>query len=86
MLSERLNQDALESLFGNQRQMKGGNEAPNVGQFNITLNANRLKSSQNLKVVGGNVKRSSDTLMVDDSRLPKRRRVRKSNNPKEAPF
>ena len=79
MLSERLSHDALEPLFGNQRHMKGGNEAPNVGQFNITLNANRLKSSQNLKVV-------SDTLMVDDSRLPKRRRVRNSNKHTEAPF
>ena len=28
------NQDPLESFFGNQRQMHGGNEAPNVSQFN----------------------------------------------------
>ena len=84
VLSERLNQDPLESFFGNQRQMRGGNEAPNVKQFNVSMNINRVKASQSIKVFGGNttLKRSASTpLQIDNTPLPKRRQNRKTDTP-----
>ena len=72
VLSERFNQDPLESHFGNQRQMRGGNEAPSVSQFNTNINAQRVRSSQVIKVIGGNTKQDNMCLPVDNSPLPKR--------------
>lgn len=77
LLSERINQDPLESFFGNQRQMRGGNEAPSVSQFNVSMNINRLKSSQSMKVFGGNTKRKGSPLKIDETPMPKRRRTQK---------
>uniref|UniRef100_A0ABM0MSA0 Uncharacterized protein LOC102808321 n=1 Tax=Saccoglossus kowalevskii TaxID=10224 RepID=A0ABM0MSA0_SACKO len=56
ILSEKFNQDPFEAYFGNHRQMKGGNEAPNVPQFCCNANALQLKSLNLLRISGSNVK------------------------------
>ena len=76
VLTEKFNQDKLEGLFGNTRQMKGGNEAPNAQQFNESMNVARIKCSQVLKVVGGNTRESTDQLPIDDTEIPHRKRIR----------
>lgn len=72
ILSERFNQDPLESHFGNQRQMRGGNEAPSTYQFNTNVNALRLRSSQTIKVIGGNTRHSNLDLAIDNTPMPHR--------------
>ena len=80
ILSERFNQDPLESHFGKHRQMKGGNENPTVAQFNSNENSLRLLGSQALAPVSGNSKRSGYTQEIDDTPLPKRpRRITKQS-------
>nr|XP_006814578.1 PREDICTED: uncharacterized protein LOC102809400 [Saccoglossus kowalevskii] len=74
ILSEKFNQDPLESYFGNQRQMKGGNEAPSVLQFGYCANALRMKTSNLLRVRGSNVRGPVADAEVDHTPLPKRRR------------
>jgi len=60
--------------------MQGGADNPNPQQFNIAMNINRLKSSQSLKVFGGNTqwgkRKASRPLEIDNKPLPKRRRSR----------
>ena len=80
ILSERFNQDPLESHFGKQRQMKGGNENPTVAQFNHNENSLRLLGSQALAPVSGNSKRSGYTQEIDDTPLPKRPRKPKQKS------
>ncbi len=75
VLTEKFNQDPLESFFGNMRQMRGGNEAPNVQQFNENINAARLKSTQMLKNFRGNTQQLHEHLATDDTPLPKKKRV-----------
>ena len=74
ILSERFNQDPLESHFGKHRQMKGGNENPTVAQFNYNENNLRLLGSQALAPVRGNCKRSVIVNKIDDTPLPKKPR------------
>ncbi|XP_077999383.1 uncharacterized protein LOC144452207 [Glandiceps talaboti] len=72
VLSEKFNQDPLESYFGNHRQMKGGNEAPTVQQFNQNSNSLRMKSSSLLRIKGANVQTIAERC-IDDTPLPRRR-------------
>ena len=51
VLSERFNQDPIESHFGKHRQMKGGNDNPTVAQFNQNESVLRLLGSQALAPV-----------------------------------
>ena len=74
ILSERFNQDPLESHFGKQRQMKGGNDNPTAAQFNFNENSLRLLGSQALAPVSGNCKRLQNTREIDHTPLPKRKR------------
>lgn len=74
ILSERFNQDPLESHFGKHRQMKGGNDNPTVAQFNYNENNLRLLGSQALAPVSGNCKRSGIVDKIDDTPLPKKPR------------
>ncbi|XP_070567945.1 uncharacterized protein [Ptychodera flava] len=78
VLSEKFNQDPLESYFGNQRQMRGGNEAPSVLQFCQNANALRLKSSHLLAVRGANVTTYADAL-IDGTALPRRSYTDRNN-------
>ncbi|XP_072047274.1 uncharacterized protein [Amphiura filiformis] len=75
VLTEHFNQDPLEQSFGNMRQMRGGNEAPNTQQFNENINAARLRSTEMLRNLGGNSRNQRpDQQVVDNTPLPKRRR------------
>ena len=74
ILSERFNQDPLESHFGKHRQMKGGNDNPTVAQFNYNENNLRLLGSQALAPVTGNCKRAALVNKIDDMPLPKKPR------------
>lgn len=78
VLSERFNQDPIESHFGKHRQMKGGNDNPTVSQYNYSESTLRVLGSQALAPVTGNTKHgSSIQKMVDNTPLPKRQRKRK---------
>ncbi len=77
VLTEKFNQDPLESFFGNMRQMRGGNEAPNTQQFNENINAARLRSTQMLRNFGANTRQPADQQTIDDTPLPKRKRLTK---------
>ena len=74
ILSERFNQDPLESHFGKHRQMKGGNDNPTVAQFNHNENSLRLLGSQALAHVNGNTKRRCVQEVTENTPLPKRPR------------
>ena len=80
ILSERFNQDPLESHFGKHRQMKGGNDNPTVAQFNINESSLCLLDSQALAPVSGNCKRMQSTEEIDHTPLPKRQRRPKKLN------
>ena len=79
ILSERFNQDPLESHFGKHRQMKGGNDNPTVAQFNYNENNLRLLGSQALTPVRGNRKRSVKVNEIHDTPLPKKPRKPEKN-------
>lgn len=75
ILSERFNQDPIESHFGKHRQMKGGNDNPTVLQFNQNESALRLLGSQALAPVTGNTKHGVYIQeAIEDKPLPKRKR------------
>ncbi|CAB3994726.1 Hypothetical predicted protein [Paramuricea clavata] len=75
ILSERFNQDPIESHFGKHRQMKGGNDNPTVAQFNHNESALRLLGSQALAPVTGNTKHGVCIReVIEDKPLPKRKR------------
>ena len=83
ILSEKFNQDKLESLFGNFRQMQGGHEAPSVADVNIRMNVARQKSSQQLHALRGNTfnKASVEELKIDDTPM-----VRKGKKRDHSPY
>ena len=75
VLSERFNQDPIESHFGKHRQMKGGNDNPKVAQFNQNESALRLLGSQALAPVSGNTNHGVVIPEVtENTLLPKRKR------------
>ena len=79
-MSEKFNQDKLESLIGNMRQMQGGHEAPSVDDINARMNVARMKSSQTLRVMRGNTynKKGVETLSIDDTPLLRKQKKDKS--------
>lgn len=82
ILSERFNQDPLESHFGKHRQMKGGNDNPTVAQFHQNESSLRILGSQALAPVTGNTKHERCIQeAIDDKPLPKRRRKQKCSTP-----
>ena len=79
LLSERFNQDPLESFFGKQRQRGGGSDNPNVAQFLTGTSSLRLQRSVALQPLRGNTRRKRQSIDVaDDTPLPKRRHHSKS--------
>lgn len=78
VLPEKVSQDKLEGTFGNVRQMKGGNEAPDVSQVNSQMNVLRTRTSQDMKVLRGNTavsKRRPELEPVDNTPLPKKGKI-----------
>ena len=71
IVSERFNQDLLES--------KGGNENPTVPQFNQNESSLQILGSQALAPVTGNTGKRGCCILevIDDKSLPKRQRKRK---------
>ena len=77
-LSERLNQDALESFFGKQRQRGGGSDNPNVSQFLSGTSSLRVQGSIALQPLRGNSRQykriAEKDLIAESTPLPKRKR------------
>ena len=76
LLSERLNQDPLESFFGQQRARGRRNDNPNVRSFLYNTQAIRVQRSMAVGH-GGNVRKRKlqwDTDIDDLSRPLKKRR------------
>ena len=65
-LSERLNQDPLESFFGKQRQRGGGCDNPTVGQFLSSTSSLRAQGSMALQPLHGNCNRKRQATDDDD--------------------
>lgn len=82
LLSEKLNQDPLESFFGKQRMRFGYSENPNVKSFLYGTSSLRIQGSTALKPVRGNCKRGRENvpIAVDNSPLSKRPRSNSKNN------
>ena len=82
LLSEKLNQDPLESFFGKQRMRFGYSENPNVKSFLYGTSSLRIQGSTVLKPVCGNCKhgRENVPIAVDNSPLSKRPRSNSKNN------
>lgn len=79
VLTEKLNQDLLESFFGKQRMRGGSNDNPNVATFIKNTTSLRIQGSLSMKPIGGNCKRGKAKLQdiaVDDTPLPKRQCTR----------
>ena len=74
VLSEKFYQDPLESFFGKQRMRGGYNDNPNVQAFLKGTVSLRVQGSLASKPVRGNCMSRENTLVVDDTPLPKRRR------------
>ncbi len=83
ILSERFNQDPLESFFGQQRARGGRNDNPNVRTFQYNTQAIRVQRSM---VVGdgGNVRKRKQqwTTDLDEISRPLKKRPRRSLVPK----
>ncbi len=83
ILSERLNQDPLESFFSQQRARGGRNDNPNVCTFQYNTQAIRVQRSM---VVGdgGNVRKRKQqwTTDLDEISRPLKKRPRRSLVPK----
>lgn len=77
ILSERLNQDPLESFFGQQRQRGGRSDNPNARTFLYNTQAIRVQRSMAIGC-GGNVRKRKlqwTTDLEDLSRPLKKRRT-----------
>ena len=70
LYSERFNQDPVEAFFGQQRARGGRNDNPTVQQFCDTTVSLRVQRSAALNCR----KRDTDTIQVDETSLPKRRK------------
>ena len=80
VLTERFNQDPLESFFGKQRMRGGYNDNPNVKTFLKNTQSLRVQGSVALKPMRGNCRRSKgkeNTIAVDSTPLPERARKSK---------
>ena len=79
VLSAKLNQDSLESFFGKQRMRGGYSDNPNVATFLSGAQSLRVQGSAAVKPTRGNCKRgkSKKPLTVDDTPLPKRKKILK---------
>ena len=78
-LSERISQDPIENYFGKQRARGGRNEHPNLQQCVHNAAALRVQKSLALDPVRGNCRRKrlncNDLSTIDDTPLPKRKRI-----------
>ncbi len=84
ILSERFNQDPLESFFGQQRARGGRNDNPNVRMFMFNTQAIRVQRSMTIGD-GGNVRKRKEQWSKDLDELsrPLRKCPRKAIIPKE---
>jgi hypothetical protein len=83
VLTEKFCQDPLESFFGKQRMKGGSNDNPNVATFLKNTSSLRVQGSVAMKPIRGNCRRgrgkeNMNDIEVDDSPLPKRKRLSKS--------
>ena len=81
VLTEKFCQDPLESFFGKQRMKGGSNDNPNVATFLKNTSSLRVQGSVAMKPVRGNCRRGKENMSdieVDNSPLPKRKRLNKS--------
>lgn len=79
VLTEKFNQDPLESFFGKQRMRGGSNDNPNVATFLKNTTSLRIQGALSMKPIRGNCRRGKAKLQeieVDDTPLPKRRCTR----------
>lgn len=76
LLSERFCQDPLEAFFGQQRRIGGRNDNPTVQQFCTSTASLRIQRSVAMAPLRGNCRRRShsDSIEVDNTPLPKRRK------------
>ena len=79
LLSERFNQDPLESFFGQQRARGGRNDNPNVATFLHNTQAIQVQRTMAIGH-GGNVHKCKEQWKTDISNLsrPLKKRPRKS--------
>ena len=80
LLSERFSQDPLENYFGQQRARGGRNENPNLLQCLNNAAAIRVQKSFASDPVRGNSnrkRRKHNEPKIDDTPLPKRKRLKK---------
>ena len=81
VLTEKFCQDPLESFFGKQRMKGGSNDNPNVATFLKNTSSLRVQGSVAMKPLRGNCRRGKKNMQdveVDDTPLPKRRRLQGS--------
>ena len=81
VLTEKFCQDPLESFFGKQRMKGGSNDNPNVATFLKNTSSLRIQGSVAMKPLRGNCRRGKKNMRdieVDDTPLPKRRRLQGS--------
>ena len=78
LLSERLNQDPLESFFGLQRAREGSSDNPNVRNFLYNTQTIRVQRTMAIGH-GGNVRKRKQqwTKDVDELSCPLKKRPRK---------
>jgi hypothetical protein len=80
VLSAKLSQDCLESYFGKQRMRGGYCDNPSVASFMYGAQSLRVQGSTAVKPKRGNCKRGrsdENPIHVDETPLPKRRRLQK---------
>ena len=77
----KLTQDSLKSFFGKQRMRGGYSDNPNVATFLYGAQSLRVQDSTAVKPTRGNCKhgRNSESIVVDEQPLPKRRRSSQKN-------
>ena len=75
LLSEHFNQDPLEQFFGKQRAQGARCDNPTIQQFMKNSVSIRQQKSASLAPLRGNSTRRSSQLVIDDTPLPKRRRL-----------
>jgi hypothetical protein len=72
VMTNHMNQDALEQLFGHTRHKSGSNNNPTAEEASNSINTIRVVSTQAISSSHGNTKPSSKQL--DFAPLPKRRK------------
>ena len=79
LLSERFNQDSLESYFGKQRSRGAYSDNPTVDQYFSNCNTLRIIKELNLEIPSSNVRsRKRQTLQLDiNTPLSKRKKATK---------